>query len=244
MHFDVFTLFPAMVRGPLDESILRRARDRGLITVDVHNIRDATTDRHHTCDDTPYGGGVGMVMKLEPIVGAVEAVYQGGPIVLLSPQGRLFTQAIARELSAQPRLSFICGHYEGIDERVRTNVATDDISIGDYVLTGGELAALVIIDAVARHVPGVLGDTTSTEDESHSAGLLEYPHYTRPPEFRGWTVPDVLLSGNHAAIDRWRRKAALRRTRAVRPDLFSAWLSVNSPLTREDMKILREIEAE
>ena len=244
MQIDVFTLFPDTVRGPLDESILRRARDRGLITVGIHNIRDATTDKHHVCDDAPYGGGAGMVMKAEPIFAAVAPIYQGGPIILLAPQGRLFSQAIAQELSEQPRLTFICGHYEGIDERVRTRLATDEISIGDYVLTGGELAALVVIDAVARLVPGVLGDDTSALDESHVGGLLEYPHYTRPPDFRGWTVPETLLSGNHAAIDRWRRKESLRRTHASRPDLFAAWLAVNSPLPRDDAKIVRELASE
>ncbi len=244
MHIDIFTLFPAMVRGPLDASILRRAQDRGLLEIGVHDIRAATTDKHHVCDDTPYGGGAGMVMKPEPLFAAVEAVYAGGPVVLLTPQGRVFTQALARELSAHPRLSFICGHYEGVDERVRTHLATDEISIGDFVLTGGELAALVVVDAVARLVPGVLGGEDSTVEESHAAGLLEYPHYTRPPEFRGWAVPDVLLSGNHGAVARWRRKEAFRRTRQRRPDLFAAWLAVNTPLTKADQKILRELEAE
>ncbi len=244
MHIDVFTLFPEMFQGPLDISILRRARDRGLIAVALHDIRAATADKHHVCDDTPYGGGAGMVMKVEPIFAAVEPVYQGGPIILLSPQGRLFDQAVARELSEHPCLTFICGHYEGIDERVREHLATDDISIGDYVLTGGELAAMVVIDAVARLIPGVLGDETSAVDESHAGGLLEYPHYTRPPIFRGWDVPDMLLSGNHAAIARWRRKEALRRTHRQRPDLFAHWLLINSPLTKEDAKLLNELEGE
>lgn len=244
MDIDIFTLFPAMVRGPLDESILRRARDRGLLSVAIHDIRAATTDKHHTTDDTPYGGGAGMVMKVEPMFSAVEAVHQGGPIVLLTPQGRLFTQAIAQELSAHPHLTFICGHYEGFDERIREHLATDEISIGDYVLTGGELAALVVIDAVARLVPGVLGGDDSTEEESHSAGLLEYPHYTRPPSFRGWDVPDVLLSGNHAVIARWRRKESLRRTRARRHDLYASWLMQNSPLTKADRKIIDELDQE
>jgi tRNA (guanine37-N1)-methyltransferase len=244
MHIDIFTLFPATVRAPLDESILRRAQDRGILTVGVHNIRDATTDKHHVCDDVPYGGGAGMVMKPDPIFAAVEAVYAGGPIILMAPQGRRFTQDIARELSGHPRLSFICGHYEGIDERVRTHLATDEISIGDFVLTGGELAALVIVDAVARMVPGVLGNDVSADDESHAANLLEYPHYTRPAEFRGWAVPAPLASGNHAAIARWRRTEALRRTRALRPDLFAAWLQLNTPLTKLDAAILRELVAE
>ena len=244
MYIDIFTLFPAMVRGPLDASILKRARESNALSVAVHDIRAVTTDRHHICDDTPYGGGVGMVMKVEPIFAAVEAVYAGGPIILLAPQGRTFTQAIAQELSAHPRLTFICGHYEGIDDRIRTKLATDEISIGDYVLTGGELAALVIVDAVARLVPGVLGDATSAEEESHTALLLEYPQYTRPPEFRGWRVPDILLSGNHAAIARWQRKESLRRTKRQRPDLFAAWLIVNSPLTKLDQQLLREVAAE
>ena len=244
MHIDIFTLFPGMLRGPLDESILRRARDRGLLEVALHNIRDLATDKHHVCDDTPYGGGAGMVMKPEPLFAAVEAVHQGGPIVLMTPQGRTFSQAIARELSAHPRLTFLCGHYEGVDERIRQHLATDEISIGDYVLTGGELAALVVVDAVARLLPGVLGGEDSTEEESHAAGLLEYPHYTRPPVFRGWSVPDMLLSGNHGAIARWRHKEALRRTHDRRPDLFTAWLQTHSPLTKEDQKIIREIEEE
>jgi tRNA (guanine37-N1)-methyltransferase len=213
MHIDIFTLFPATVHAPLDESILRRAQDRGVLEIAIHNIRDATMDRHHIFDDVPYGGGAGMVMKPEPIFAAVEAVYAGGPIILLAPQGRRFTQDVARELSGHPRLSFICGHYEGIDERVRMHLATDEISIGDFVLTGGELAALVVVDAVARMVPGVLGNEVSADDESHASSLLEYPHFTRPPEFRGWSVPPTLLSGNHVAIARWRRKASLRRTR-------------------------------
>jgi tRNA (guanine37-N1)-methyltransferase len=238
VRFDIFTLFPEMFRGPLDESILARARDRGLIEVALHNPRDATTDRHHVVDDYPYGGGAGMVMKPEPLFAAVEAVYQGGPIILLSPQGRLFTQAVARELAAAPRLTLLCGHYEGFDERIREHLATDEISIGDYVLTGGELAAMVIVDAVARLLPGVLAPD-STEEESHTTGLLEYPQYTRPSQFRDWTVPEILLSGNHAAIARWRRKEALRRTRARRPDLLA-----HVDLTKLDRALLAEIERE
>jgi tRNA (guanine37-N1)-methyltransferase len=241
MHIDVFTLFPNMVRAPLDESILKRAQTKGLITVAAYDIRAVTTDKHHVCDDTPYGGGAGMVMKIEPIVAAVEAVYQGGPVILMAPQGRRFTQAIAQELSQEPRLTLICGHYEGVDERVWDVIATDTLSIGDYVLTGGELAALVIIDAVARLIPGVLGNAESPEDESYASGLLEYPVYTRPPIYRDHSVPEVLLSGDHAAIYRWRRKEALRRTITHRPDLFANWLARHSPLTREDAKILREL---
>jgi tRNA (guanine37-N1)-methyltransferase len=244
MHFDIFTLFPEMFRGPFDESILARARARGLIEIALHNPREATTDRHHVVDDYPYGGGAGMVMKPEPLFAAVEAAqaaqaeHPGGPIILLSPQGRVFTQAVARELAAEPRVTLICGHYEGVDERVRDHLCTDELSLGDFVLTGGELAAMVIVDAVARLLPGVMA-SGSTEEESHTAGLLEYPHYTRPPEFRGWRVPDVLLSGNHAAVARWRRKEALRRTRARRPDLLA-----RVELSKSDHKLLAEIEAE
>ncbi len=205
MHFDIFTLFPGMFQGPFTESILKRAQERGLLSIALHNIRDVTTDRHHIVDDYPYGGGAGMVMKPEPIFAAIEAVYQSGPIILLTPQGRLFNQHIAMELAAEPRLTLLCGHYEGIDERVRQHLVTDEISIGDYVLTGGELAAMIVVDAVSRLLPGVLA-ADSTQEESHTSGLLEYPQYTRPPEFRGWRVPDVLLSGHHEQIARWRRK--------------------------------------
>jgi len=239
MHFDIFTLFPGMFEGPFTESILKRAQERGLLSIALHNIRDATTDKHHVVDDYPYGGGAGMVMKPEPIFAAVEAVYQGGPIILLTPQGRLFNQQIARELAQEQRITLLCGHYEGIDERVRQHLVTDELSIGDYVLTGGELAAMVVVDAVSRLIPGVLTNE-STEEESHSTNLLEYPQYTRPPEFRGWKVPDVLLSGNHAQIARWRRKESLRRTRERRPDLF-AKLDLSG---KEDVKLVRELEEE
>jgi tRNA (guanine37-N1)-methyltransferase len=238
VRFDIYTLFPDMFRGPLDESILARARERGLIEVTLHNPRDATTDRHHVVDDYPYGGGAGMVMKPEPLFAAVEAAHQGGPIILLSPQGRLFTQDVARDLAAEARLTLLCGHYEGFDERIREHLATDEISIGDYVLTGGELAAMVIVDAVARLLPGVLA-SGSTEEESHTTGLLEYPQYTRPPDFRGWAVPEILLGGNHAAIARWRRKEALRRTRDRRPDLLA-----RVELSVLDRTLLAEIERE
>src|SRR5712692_4083343 len=238
MHFDIFTLFPDMFQGPFTESMLKRAQERGLLSIALHNIRDATSDKHHVVDDYPYGGGAGMVMKPEPLFAAVEAVYQGGPIILLDPAGRVFTQAIARELAAEPRITLLCGHYEGIDERVRAHLATDELSIGDYVLTGGELAAMVVVDAVSRLVPGVLA-SDSTAEESHTAGLLEYPQYTRPPDFRGWQVPEVLLGGNHAAIARWRRKEALRRTRARRPDLLA-----RAQLSALDHKLLEEIATE
>jgi len=240
MHFDIFTLFPDMFQGPFAESMLKRAQERGLLSIALHNIRDATSDKHHVVDDYPYGGGVGMVMKPEPIFTAVEAVYQGGPIILLSPQGRLFNQQIARTLAQESRVTLLCGHYEGVDERVCQQLATDELSIGDYVLTGGELAAMVVVDAVSRLIPGVLGADASIQEESHSEHLLEYPQYTRPPEFRGWRVPDILLSGHHAQIARWRRKESLRRTRERRPDLF-AKLDVSSKL---DQKLLKELEEE
>jgi tRNA (guanine37-N1)-methyltransferase len=239
MHFDIFTLFPAMFQGPFTESILKRAQERGLLSIVLHNIRDVTTDKHHIVDDYPYGGGAGMVMKPEPIFAAIEAVYQGGPIILLTPQGRLFNQQVARTLAQESRITLLCGHYEGIDERVRQHLATDELSIGDYVLTGGELAAMVVVDAVSRLLPGVLAQS-STHEESHSANLLEYPQYTRPPEFRGWRVPDILLSGHHEQIARWRRKESLLRTRQRRPDLF-AKLDLNSKL---DTKLLKELEEE
>ena len=222
MRIDVLTLFPEMFGGPLGHSILGRAIERGLLTVGLTDIREFATDRHRTVDDYPYGGGPGMVLKPGPIFAAVESVARpGSPIILLSPRGRLFTQRIAAELARQPHLVLICGHYEGVDERVREHLATDELSIGDYVLTGGELAAMVVIDAVARLLPGVLGGEASTSEESHSEGLLEYPHYTRPPEFLGRTVPEVLLSGNHAEIARWRRRQALLQTAQRRPELLA-----------------------
>jgi tRNA (guanine37-N1)-methyltransferase len=239
MRFDVLTLFPEMFTGPLQESIIKRAQERGLISVHLHNIRDYATGRHRITDDAPYGGGGGMVMKPEPIFAAVEAVLgdeKGVPVILLSPQGRLFTHEVARELSRYPRLVLICGRYEGVDERVREHLATDEISIGDYVLSGGELAAMVIIDAVTRLLPGVLGDPGATFEDSYAWGLLEYPHYTRPAVFRGWAVPEVLLSGNHAAIARWRREQALRRTLERRPDLLE-----RAPLTEEDRAFLARL---
>jgi tRNA (guanine37-N1)-methyltransferase len=239
MHFDIFTLFPAMFQGPFSESMLRRAQERELLSITLHNIRAATTDKHHVVDDYPYGGGAGMVMKPEPIFAAIEPVYQGGPIILLTPQGRLFNQRIAQELAQQSRITLLCGHYEGIDERVRQHLVTDEISIGDYVLTGGELAAMIVVDAVSRLLPGVLAEE-SIHEESHTSGLLEYPQYTRPSEFRGWRIPDVLLSGNHAEIARWRRKESLRLTRQRRPDLF-AQLDLSS---KADRKLLQELDQE
>jgi len=236
MQFEVFTLLPEVFPSYLETSIIKRARERDLINVRVHNIRDYTHDKHHMTDDTPYGGGGGMVMKPEPVFAAVESVLgigdQGSgirdqeteqsaiPIVLLTPQGRVFNQQVAFELAQFDRVALICGRYEGFDERIREHLATDEISIGDYVLTGGELAALVVVDAVIRLKPGVLGDPTGAIDDSHAGGLLEYPHYTRPPEFRGWGVPDVLLSGDHGKVDKWRREQALLRTLRRRPDLI------------------------
>jgi tRNA (guanine37-N1)-methyltransferase len=236
MRFDVFTLFPEVFLPYLNSSILQRASSSGLLDVALHNIRDWTTDRHHTTDDAPFGGGGGMVMKPEPVFSAVEAVLgtpPACPVILLTPQGRLFTQAVAFELAALPRMALLCGHYEGIDERIRQHLVTDEISIGDYVLTGGELPALILIDAVTRLLPGVLGDPTGAVDDSHASGLLEYPHYTRPAEFRGWRVPDVLLSGNHAEIAKWRRQQSLLRTRQRRPDLLA-----QAALDRADAKFL------
>ncbi len=223
MRFDIFTLFPESLLSYLNASILKRAAQRNLLEVRLHNIRHWAIDRHRMTDDLPYGGGGGMVMKPEPIFSAVEGVLgkpPACPVVLLTPQGRLFTQKVAAELAAYPRLALLCGHYEGVDERVREHLVTDEISIGDYVLTGGELAALVVVDAVARLLPGVLGDPHGAQQDSHATGLLEHPHYTRPPEFRGWRVPEVLLSGNHARIARWRQEQALERTRQRRPDMM------------------------
>ena len=239
MHIDVFTLFPEMFAGPLTESILKRAREAGLLSIALHNIRDHTTDKHHVTDDTPYGGGGGMIMKVEPIVAAVESVLSGAPdtpVVLLTPQGDLLTQATAARLAELPRLALLCGHYEGVDERVRALVVTEEISVGDYVLTGGELPAMLLIDAVARLLPGALGDPTATEEDSHATGLLEYPHYTRPRDFRGLTVPDVLLSGDHARIARWRREQALRRTWQRRPALL-----LTADLDEEDRAFLAQL---
>lgn len=223
MHFDIFSLFPEVFDAYLNSSILKRAQESGTLEVRTHNIRDWATDKHHTTDDTPYGGGGGMVMKPEPAFAAVESVLGSPPecpVILMSPQGRTFTQDIAFELSAFSRLALVCGRYESVDERIREHLVTDSISIGDYVLTGGELPALVIVDAVTRLLPGVLGDPDAAIDDSHATGLLEYPHYTRPPEFRGWGIPDVLLSGNHAEITKWRRHESLRRTLKHRPDLL------------------------
>jgi tRNA (guanine37-N1)-methyltransferase len=228
MQFDILTIFPEMFRSPLDVGLFQRAVSNGLVSVNLHNIRDYTHDRHHTVDDYPYGGGAGMVLKPEPVFEAAESIQsmmspaQAAvlPMILLTPQGRLFSQEIAEELAGHNHLVLICGRYEGVDERVRDYLVTDEISIGDYVLGGGELAAMVVIDAVVRLLPGVLGSEESALDESHAAGLLEYPHYTRPPVYRDWPVPEVLLSGNHAQIAGWRREQAIIRTLQRRPDLL------------------------
>ena len=221
MKIDVLTLFPAMFAGPLDESIIMRARKAGLLDLQIHQLRDWTHDRHKTVDDKPFGGGPGMLMKVEPLFEAVESLKRAETkVILLSPGGRKFSQEIARELSQEKDLLLVTGHYEGFDERVRTMLADDELSIGDYVLTNGALPAMVVIDAVTRLLPGVLGDDASSADESFSAGLLEYPQYTRPAEFRGEKVPDVLLSGNRAEIEKWRREQAKQRTEKRRPDLM------------------------
>lgn len=221
MKIDVLTLFPAMFAGPLDESIIKRARDTGLLDLKIHQLRDYTHDRHKTVDDRPFGGGPGMLLKPEPIFEAVEAIArETTKVILLSPSGRPFSQAIARELSQEADLLFVTGHYEGFDERIRELLADDELSIGDYVLTNGALPAMVVIDAVVRLLPGVLGDDESSKEESFSTGGLEYPQYTRPAEFRGLKVPEVLLSGHHAEIAKWRAEQARLRTKEKRPDLL------------------------
>ncbi len=221
MKIDVLTLFPAMFAGPLDESIIKRARAAGLLDLTVHNLRDYAQDRHKTVDDRPFGGGPGMLLKPEPIFEAVEQLVRPGTrVILLSPAGRAFNQAIAHELAQADDLLLVSGHYEGFDERIREALADDELSIGDYVLTNGALPAMVIIDAVTRLLPGVLGDEQSAHDDSFSHGLLEYPQYTRPAEFRGMAVPEVLLSGNHAEIARWRAEQSKLRTKERRPDLL------------------------
>ncbi|NPV25895.1 MAG: tRNA (guanosine(37)-N1)-methyltransferase TrmD [Firmicutes bacterium] len=241
MRVDILTIFPEMFQGPFGASIIKRAQDKGLLKVNLINIRNFSQDRHGTVDDYPFGGGSGMVMKPEPIFAAVESVLDPQRprphIVLMSPQGILFNQAKAAGLAKLTHLIIICGHYEGIDERVREELVDEDISIGDYVLTGGELPAMVVVDAVARLIPGVLGKVESAWQDSFSDGLLEYPQYTRPREFRGLSVPDVLLSGNHEQIRRWRREQSLRRTWLRRPDLLARAL-----LTPEDQQILERIK--
>ncbi|BCU82144.1 tRNA (guanine-N(1)-)-methyltransferase [Polycladomyces abyssicola] len=241
LHFDVLTLFPEMFTGFLSSSIVKKAHEKGIVSTSVVDFREFSTDKHRTVDDTPYGGGSGMVLKPEPLFRAVEHLLQDEPerppIILMTPQGERFTQKKAEALAEHRRLILICGHYEGYDERIRQHLATDEISIGDFVLTGGELPAMVVMDSVIRLLPGVLGNESSAKDDSFSTGLLEYPQYTRPAEFRGWKVPEVLLSGHHQNIERWRRQEALRRTWERRPDLLRT-----ARLTEEDRAFLRKLE--
>jgi len=242
MRFDVFTLFPEVFNPYLQVSILQRAQENKLVEFFIHNIRDWAIDKHHTADDEPYGGGGGMVMKAEPIFTAVESVLgmpPDCPVILMTPQGRVFSQSVAHELTQQPRLAFLAGRYEGLDERVREHLVSDEISIGDYVLTGGELPALVLIDAITRLLPGALGDAEAPLKDSHADGLLEYPHYTRPANYRGWEIPEVLRSGNHALVERWRREQSLRRTWERRPELLQ-----HAKLSEEDWKLIHALQAE
>ena len=248
MQIHILTLFPEMFQGPFNTGIFQRAIDRKLVRVSTHNIRDYTHDKHHTADDYAYGGGAGMVLKPEPIFEAVESLkseIQGEegvgalPIILLTPKGRLFSHEIADELSKYSHLILICGHYEGVDERVHQHLVTDEISIGDYVLSGGELAAMVVVDAVVRLLPGVLGSEVSAVDDSHTTGLLEYPQYTRPAEYRGWSVPEVLLSGNHSQIAKWRREQSILRTLERRPELLD-----KANLSSEERKLVDRLKGE
>lgn len=239
MRFDILTLFPDMFRGPFDESIIRRGQNKGLVQIGLHQIRDFALDRHHTVDDAPYGGGAGMLMKPEPLAACIEAARQmnsDAPVLLTTPQGRPLTQALAQEFALKSGLIIICGRYEGVDERIRQRYVETEVSIGDFVLSGGELAAMVIVDTVTRLIPGVLGSGESAASDSFSNGLLEYPQYTRPPEFNGLSVPDQLLSGNHAEIERWRHEQSLRKTAENRPDLLKQLV-----LTAKDRLFLRSI---
>lgn len=243
MRIDVLTLFPNMFSGVFNESILKRAKEIGSVQYNVVNFREYANNKHNSVDDYPYGGGAGMVLKPEPIFNAVESIKEDTKstprVILLCPQGERYTQKKAEELAKEEHLLFICGHYEGYDERIREHLVTDEISIGDFVLTGGELGAMVVIDSVVRLLPGVLGNEESPVQDSFSTGLLEHPHYTRPAEFRGMKVPDVLLSGNHKLIDEWRRKQSLKRTYERRPDLLQSF-----NLTDQDKKWLEEIKKE
>ena len=242
MRFHVLTIFPAMFDSPMSESIIARAVERQLVEINIHDIRDYTTDRHRSVDDYPYGGGYGMVMKPEPIFDAVSGVRASAaladatPVILLTPQGEPLTQPVVERLSAHDDLVLICGRYEGVDERVRRDLATCEISVGDYVLSGGELAAMIVIDAVTRLIPGSVGSIESTQNDSFATGLLQFPQYTRPADFRGKRVPDVLLSGNHAEIAQWRKRESLRRTLHRRPDLLD-----NANLTPNDQKTLDDL---
>lgn len=243
MRVDVLTLFPEMMDGVFHSSILGKAQEKGIVNLNAVNFREYSSSKHSTVDDTPYGGGGGMVLKPEPIFSAVEDLLSqtsAAPrVILMCPQGETFTQQKAEELAAEEHLIFICGHYEGYDERIREHLVTDELSIGDYVLTGGELPAMVAIDSVVRLLPGVLGNETSAVTDSFSTGLLEYPHYTRPAEFRGWKVPDILLSGHHANIELWRREQALKRTLERRPDLLE-----QVELTDQDRKMIKRLRQE
>ena len=237
MHISVFTALPQILEGPLSASLLGRARERGVVDLRIHDLRHHTTDRHRSVDDSPFGGGAGMVLMPEPVFRAVEAVQPPRPLFLLDPGGRRFDQAMAVELAAGAGFSLLCGRYEGVDERVRAHLVDGEISIGDYVLAGGEAAALVIIEAVTRLVPGVMGNEASAGEESFVDGLLEAPHYTRPADFRGWTVPEVLRSGDHGRVARWRRAQSLARTVARRPDLIAA----RGGLSDEERRLLEEL---
>jgi tRNA (guanine37-N1)-methyltransferase len=241
MRIDILTLFPQLFESPLQSAIFQRARDKGLASFNIYNIRDYTHDRHHTADDYLFGGGAGMLLKPEPVFEALENVLKDRradeepiPVVLMTPQGKPFSQPLAYQLAEHKRLVILCGHYEGVDERVREHIVTEEISIGDYVLSGGELPALVMADAVVRLIPGVLGSEESAAGDSHTDGLLEYPQYTRPAEFRGWSVPEILLSGNHARIAEWRREQSLLRTAERRPDLLA-----KASLTAREKKMLQ-----
>lgn len=237
MLFRILTIFPEMFVGPLENSILKRAQDQGLLKVELINIRDYSTDKHHKVDDYPFGGGAGMVMQAEPFYNCFEAlnIRPGNRVILLTPQGETFTQEKAEELSQEDEITLICGHYEGIDERIKSLV-TDEISLGDFILTGGEIASMAIIDCVGRLIPGVVGDPSSIQEESFNTGLLEYPQYTRPRSYKGWDVPDVLLSGNHQEIRRWRRAQAVTRTFFRRPDLLA-----DVPWGEDDRKTIDQI---
>ena len=243
INFEILSIFPEMFASPLNFSLLKKAQDKGIINISLHDIRNWAEDKHKMTDDAPYGGGCGMVMKLEPIEKALAVVKkkqkENSTVVLMTPQGEIFNQKIAQELSTKKRIIIICGRYEGVDERIREHLVDREISIGDYILTGGELAAMVLIDAVSRFIPDVLGNPQSIQSESFSQNLLEYPQYTRPSNYKGWTVPEVLLSGNHADIELWRKKESLRRTYKQRPDLLK-----KIKLSAEDKKILDKIKLE
>ena len=243
MRFDILTLFPEMFAGPFSDSIIKKARENEIIDINLIDIRDYTTDKHNTADDYPYGGGAGMVLKVEPIYYALQDITndfnQDSTNILLTPRGEQLDQKMVKELSEEKRLILICGHYEGVDERIRNNFVDKEVSIGDYVLTGGEIPAMVLVDAVARMLPDVLGDDESKKNDSFYNGILDYPHYTRPREFKGMSVPEILLSGNHQLIDRWRKKEALKRTYLIRPDLLK-----NTKLTEDQQELLREIKQE